>query len=145
MRLGSLASARPQYYDRNAIGIGSSNSQNITGNTTTVFTMYTVPTGKKFILSLVAMEFFATAALTGAGAYVSGFWQVTFASPVSTSTILFARFAKTAIGDEQFHSVSPSLALNAGDILKFTAQGTAAITGGNISVLGSIGGTEFDA
>ncbi len=145
MRLGSLASARPQYYDRNAIGIANSNSQNITGNTTTVFTMYTVPAGKKFILSLLAMEFFNNAVMTGAGAYVSGYWQVTFASPVSTSTIAFARFAKTAVGDEQWHGVSPAMALNAGDILKFTAQGTPLITAANVSVLGSIGGTEFDA
>jgi len=145
MKLGSLASARPNYYDRNPITIAGANSQNITGNTVTTLTMYTVPASKKSIISLMSTEFYATAALTGAGAYVAGYWQVTIASTAATSNIMYARFAKTAIGDEQFHPFSPSFCLNAGDILKFVASGVAAITGGNINILGSFGGTEFDA
>jgi hypothetical protein len=69
MKLGSLAGARAQYYDRNASSVLNVYSATVTPHTTTVRWSYTVASGKKLLVENLSQRAIRLTAATTAQTY----------------------------------------------------------------------------
>lgn len=145
MRVGSFNVQRPAYYDRNPVPIFKYWAESFgpaSGGGTQVV-LYTVPTGKLFILQ----------------AY-SAFYQIdtAFATPGSDGVTLSYRIntgsgyvnfhvvsdASTTLNYVRTYDVSTNIVFKAGTIIQTLNQRTIT-AGGHCNLTGNIQGTEFDA
>lgn len=141
MRLSSLASARPNYYDRNAVsGVAVYSAASIAPHAETVRWTVTVATGKKAFIEITRMMAFRVTAATAAGTagYVS---RVT--SGASYMDILYEAHINNTVGYEAKDIAPSGVTIYAGETLDGrTYDGS---TGGAYNYLTGCKYTTFDA
>lgn len=144
MKIGSLASARPQYYDRNAAFVAANTSAQSTGigGFVSNVSFYTVPAGKRLYLAQVSVTIQNITAFT-AGDFGQAILNCLVGGVTTNlygrATYYFSKF------NESYNQVFPSGAvLNAGDVLRAQMSGSGSGVG-NVSVFVYMGGTLFDA
>ena len=140
MKLGSLASARPQYYDRTATNIAGLYQASTNSHSSTDRLTYTSPAGRKLILEVMTVFTYA-GTLPAAAAY-----NTTSASAFNGSTTAFilvhAWYQDTADKSVRNTNAYTSVTIYPGESFYMTTQQSAACF---IQYNLSYKGTLFDA
>lgn len=144
MKLGSLASSRNQYLDRNGLGKHFAVQGAYTGSSILIqTTVYTVPTAKKFLVSGYYLYHRVSSALLTAGDNGYG----GFVSITATGTLNLARhdFSSALTLHQGIYTSGPaSFLMTTGESLRVDRQAIT-ITTGNLNFIYSIFGVEYDA
>jgi len=144
MRVGSFNVQRPAYWDRNPVPIAKYNFVTITGPAAALVTaaMYTVPTGKRFIMSGIYLTHNIRVALT-AGDFMSNRLIMNIQGGANTRIQTYDDYTTTA---NYWHEVVvPSgMTFYQTDVLSHQYQYNFA-GAGSVSFWCAINGVEFDA
>lgn len=144
MKLGSLASSRNQYLDRNGLGKHFAVQGSYTGaSVLTQTTVYTVPTAKKFLVSGYYLYHRVSGALLTAGDNGYG----SFVTLTATGTLNLARLDFTSVltlNQGIYASGPASFLMTTGESIRVDRQALQ-ITTGTLNFIYSIFGVEYDA
>ena len=146
MRVGSFNVQRPAYYDRNPVPILKQDSVSLTGPTSglTTTVVYTVPTGKKFIMGgMVFTTRVTTALATPASDFVQNALQVSI-NGGAYNNFFFMSDATPTLNYVRDVSLSGGFTLNAGDAIRHYTN-CLITAGGALQSYLSFNGVEFDA
>ena len=142
MRIGSLAAARPTYYDRNGVSLAYEyTSYGIAPHAETQRWTYTVPAGKKAYVETFRAFVYRITAATSPNRYAAAI----FVNPSGGGSykIIEATSYSNVADTSQVLNVGGSILLFAGDqIAGYTLD---ASTGGTLIVSVSIKVSQFDA
>ena len=144
MRIGSLASARPAYYDRNPTRVAYGTSSLITANESVIqLSVYTVPAGKKCLLSHFELTATVVTALAAGNNNRNMRWEVLDSTGTNYQTIAEQDFYKTAVGDFMTTVVPCTATIVAGEQILLTYQAT--VSAGSMRIYVIFMGTQYDA
>ena len=141
MDIVNAASARADFYDRNAlVVILSYNASNIVPHGVTVRDTYTVPAGKKSIVNGLSGEIIRRLVATGSGA-TRGYYSFTPDGGLTDRIFSVEHLALTIYTDGR-NSVSPAFVMYPGDQIDLVTTDAKGTGSANYSFNGMI--TEFD-
>ena len=139
MRVGSLAAARPAFYDRNAAGNVASYGATVAPHGVTTRWTITIAAGKKAFSELLVIYMERNTAATTPGTLL-GIWQCnsgTFVNQYSTSN---------TVGYVSSQTYTPTTTLYAGETSSaLTADGSSGATPGTVTFVINFKYTTFDA
>lgn len=139
MRLSSLAAARPAYYDRNATSVADGYFADVGPHATTVRFTRTVAAGKKLVVEFANSSVLRTTVAAPVGTYVA------YINVQSTTglrlTDIFSRDNTLYFSTRQ--ATPASVTIYAGE--QYTGETYDLSTGGTITYLHQIKGTQYDA
>ena len=141
MRLSSLASARPAYYDRNATSVFLSYAQALAPHATpTTRWTYTVPSGKKLLIEYTASRLWRQTVATAVNQYATENY-VTNGTNTATISARYSYDNTTTVINDDIRSCN--LTLYPGEIVYASTVDNS--TGGTVYYQTSAKGTLYDA
>jgi len=142
VRISATFLARPEYYDRNPISrVLSGYYAAQSPHAFTERWSYTVPAGRKALVSELQLYFYRRTAATTVG-LVYAYIQVNFVSGGGWVAVLVQEMVTNNVGDKDHAEVGLLLFLSAGDVIRGAdADGS---TGGTVSFGESATLTEYD-
>ena len=140
MKLGSLASARPAYYDRNAASVLQTYSATPGPHGYTTRWTYTVAAGKKLIVEASSITMGRSTIATVAGQYYT---QISTFVGADSQLIGWTASVDNTVGLPNFVQMATQATIYAAEVVSCATQDPS--TGGTVNFLASLKGTLFDA
>ena len=140
MRLGSLASARPNYYDRNAAGYLGAYANDLAPHANTTRWTTTIAAGKKMQVESHFISAFRLTASTVVGLVSANLLHT---SGATTAYLAFNMFSNNTAFFRETFGAGTSMTLYAADVMSYTTEDLS--TGGTIRFHGYLKGTTYDA
>ena len=140
MKVSSFAVARPAFYDRNASGVSSSYSNDLTPHASTTRFTATCPAGKKYILEAWYLSSWRIQVATVVSAVEN---YMTYLTASGGGYIIQSTYVNNTAYYREVYTGGTSITLYPTDTLVYTTAD--ASTGGQIRLAANVKFTVFDA